>query len=356
MPKRKKVPKYAHHKPTGQARVQIVGQTVYLGKYDSPESRVRYEELLDERQLSAETKPETASLTIDVLCVMYVGHCRKFYLKNGKATSEVGCVQQALRPLVSLYSRTLAAKFSPSCLRRVRDEMIRMKWVRTSINRHIFRIRKMFKWALSVEALTSPDVLEMLRSLDGLQKGRSAATESTPVRAVKRASVDAVELHIKPVLWSMIRLQLATGMRPGEVRLMRIADIDRNDDVWEYRPAEHKLEHKHIDRLIFIGQEGQRILQPYLNNEGPERYLFESAAGRPFTKDGYCRAVSRACTRAKVEHWSPNQLRHTAATEIRKRFGLEASRVILGHSSAETTLIYAERDFEAAKAVIRQMG
>ena len=30
--------------------------------------------------------------------------------------------------------------------------------------------------------------------------------------------------------------------------------------------------------------------------------------------------------------WSPNQLRHAAATEVRKQFGLEAAQIILGHS------------------------
>jgi len=355
MAKKTKVPKYSLHKPSGQACVQIRGKITYLGKYDSPESRVRYEQLLAKLQRDAETKPEAAALTIGALAVMYVGHCREFYRKNGKVTSEVGCVQQALKPLIKLYSSTLASQFSPLCLKRVRDEMIRKNWVRTSINRHIFRIRKMFKWALSVEALTSPDVLEMLRAVDGLQKNRSDAAESKPVRAVKRAVVEAVESHISPVLWAMIRLQLLTGMRPGEVRLMKLKDIDRSGEIWEYRPSEHKLEHKGIERVIFIGAEGQKALLPYLKAD-PERYLFETRSGRPFAKDGYCREIARACERAKVDHWSPNQLRHTAATDIRKQFGLEASRVILGHSSAETTLVYAERDQETAKAVIRQIG
>ncbi len=83
----------------------------YLGKHGSPESLLRYEQLLEERQRDAETKPEAASLTISVLSVMYIGHCRHFYRKNGKVTSGVGCVQQALRPLVALYGKSLAAKF-----------------------------------------------------------------------------------------------------------------------------------------------------------------------------------------------------------------------------------------------------
>jgi site-specific recombinase XerC len=54
--------------------------------------------------------------------------------------------------------------------------------------------------------------------------------------------------------------------------------------------------------------------------------------------------------------WSPNQLRHSAATEIRKRFGLEATQVVLGHSAADVTQVYAERDMEKAAAVMAQVG
>jgi integrase len=54
--------------------------------------------------------------------------------------------------------------------------------------------------------------------------------------------------------------------------------------------------------------------------------------------------------------WSPNQLRHTFATDVRKRFGLEAAQVLLGHSEADTTQLYAERDAERAVAVMLQVG
>ena len=35
----RQIPKYRHHKGSGQALVQIDGRRIYLGKFDSPESR-----------------------------------------------------------------------------------------------------------------------------------------------------------------------------------------------------------------------------------------------------------------------------------------------------------------------------
>ena len=63
----------------------------------------------------------------------------------------------------------------------------------------------------------------------------------------------------------MIQLKLATGMRPGEVRLMRMGDIDISGDVWEYRPQEHKTEHHGKQRVIAIGPKAQAILGKYLD-------------------------------------------------------------------------------------------
>jgi site-specific recombinase XerC len=49
-------------------------------------------------------------------------------------------------------------------------------------------------------------------------------------------------------------------------------------------------------------------------------------------------------------------LRHSTATEIRRRFGLEAAQVVLGHSGANVTEVYAERDFELAMSVAKEIG
>ena len=57
-----------------------------------------------------------------------------------------------------------------------------------------------------------------------------------------------------------------------------------------------------------------------------------------------------------LEKWGPNRLRHAAATEIRKQFGLEAAQVALGHAQADVTQIYAERDLTLAAEVMRKIG
>jgi integrase len=57
----------------------------------------------------------------------------------------------------------------------------------------------------------------------------------------------------------------------------------------------------------------------------------------------------------RAHRWRPNQLRHTRATELR-RYGLDVAKTILGHSKVETTQVYAEKDIEAAMAVMSRVG
>ncbi|MCE9604443.1 MAG: site-specific integrase [Planctomycetia bacterium] len=54
--------------------------------------------------------------------------------------------------------------------------------------------------------------------------------------------------------------------------------------------------------------------------------------------------------------WAPNRLRHSAATEIREKFGLEAASNVLGHSRADITQMYAARDWKTAERVARELG
>lgn len=58
----------------------------------------------------------------------------------------------------------------------------------------------------------------------------------------------------------------------------------------------------------------------------------------------------------KQFRWHPHQLRHNAATELRRRYGIEAARVILGHRSAAITEVYAEIDKAKALQIMSEVG
>lgn len=58
----------------------------------------------------------------------------------------------------------------------------------------------------------------------------------------------------------------------------------------------------------------------------------------------------------KPDRWHPHQLRHTHATRVRRESGLEEPQIQLGHSKADVTPIYAERDMGRAADVAQRIG
>src|SRR5207237_8853867 len=78
--------------------------------------------------------------------------------------------------------------------------------------------------------------------------------------------------------------------------------------------------------------------------------------GTRYTVSSYRRAVREACKKAGVIPWHPHQLRHTAATAFRRKYGVETARIILRHATAFTTEIYAEVDRQRATAIMAEEG
>lgn len=238
--------------------------------------------------------------------------------------------------------------------------MIRQGLARTTINSNIARIRRMFKWAAQ-EELVPGTVFAALRAVDGLKVGRSRARESAPVRPVPLEHVRAIEHLLPEPVRAMVWLQWWSGMRPGEVVLMRMRDIDRTGEVWTYRPHRHKMQHAGFEREIPLGPKAQAVLtrRPWLRSD-PDAYLFspreaiqalrlerrsarktpltpsqkkrrpkrnpQRAPGDHYTVGSYRNAIHRAIERYnedradedRVPSWNPGQLRHSAGCP---RFG-----------------------------------
>lgn len=270
---RKRKPGYWCHKPSGQAYVRIDGKDHYLGPYDSPESRDRYDELI--REWTTQQTVDGITLTVDELALRYLQHARQHYRKNGEETSEVSSIRSALRIMVKNAGRERAHDFGPLKLQAVREKMIAAGWKRKSINTQVGRIRRMFQWAASQELLPAA-TLTALQTVPGLREGRSDAAESQPVMPVSDAAIEAVRLHVSRQVWAMIQLQRVTGMRPGEVTVMRSCDINMRGKVWEYVPQSHKTQHHGRERIIQLGPQAQNIIRPFLKAD-TTAFLFSPA-------------------------------------------------------------------------------
>jgi integrase len=245
------------------------------------------------------------------------------------------------------------------------------------------------------------------------------------------ATIDQVSRQVE----GLIRLHLASGMRPGEAVTIRGCDIDTTGPVWVYAPQRHKTQHHGHERTIYLGPQAKAIVSQFLKPD-TQAFLFspadaererrdelsearktpeccgntvgtnrrrrpEKSSGERYTVRSYYRAIVAACDDAfpppperarqhvpangrkkystrwespaewqarlgpekwaelrkwREEHrWHPHQLRHNAATRLRKQYGLEVARVILGHKSAVAE-VYAEIDQAKARQIMGEVG
>lgn len=386
-------PIYQLHKSTGQAKVRINGKDHYLGLYGSPRSLNAYQRLLAELAANGGKMPSSGRLrtsgdgvSVAELCERYLAWADRYYRRaDGTRTAQWDRCKSSLKPVAAIYGDISADEFDRKCLEAVRHTWVVAGRCRTQINLLTSCVKRTWKWA-ALEGITPDSVYQSLRLLPGLRVSHSADHERARVRPVPERDIEAVRPFLLPEVWEMVQLQLLTGMRPEEVRGISWDRIDQADGVWVYRPSTHKTQHLGVERVVLLGPKAQAVLARHVGAVGPifsprgaiEGLRLRKRAARasrvqpsqidrrsenPARKPGekwastsYARAVRRACERAGITPWHPHQLRHNAATTVRSEFGPDVARAVLGHTSLQSTKIYAELDLKKAKKAMEKLG
>ena len=378
------------------AFVRHEGKDLVLGRWKSKEATKAYQRFLAEFEADS-TSIEPVYLSITDVAVHYAKFAKGYYRKNGETTSEFISVQIAMRKLRSLYGDVAPQEFGPRSFKVVREQFLTSEVSRSTINRYMLHIVRAFRIAASDELIPA-GLYQALKSVEPLRKGRTQAKEPRKIRPAEEAMIEATLPHLPGIVADMVRLQLLTGMRPGELCELRPMDVDRQFEggVWIYHPASHKNEHHEMNRAVVIGPEGQKVLSPYLLREEsthcfvptevleqvrrnatferktPDTYgnsvgsnrkrIPKRQPGSRYTNASYRRAIHRACAKAfplplkleqldpsdaevkafrKANRFSPNQIRKRTALNVRQLGGgLEVAQLVLGHSDKRTTERY----------------
>lgn len=411
-----KLPTYRRHRASGQAVVTLGGRDHYLGTWKSAASKAEYQRVTGEWLASGGIVRGVSELTVVELLAGYKRHAKAYY---GPKAHEYLTFRTLAKQLAAMYGQTPAAEFGPLKLKAFRQSLVDAGLARTTVNHQTTRIRRIFSWAVEQELLPA-SVCHALREVKGLRYGRSGAREPEPVQPVADDMVDATLPYLAPQVRAMVELQRMTGMRSGEVCIMRTADISTSGSVWTYTPHRHKNTHRGHARIVCLGPKAQEILRPWLRTD-LNAYLFQPAevdqwrreqrhakrqtplaygnrpgtnrvrkskrkAGDCYTSGSYGRAVLYGCEVAfkvprslrrpandetqeqkqerlqllaawrAMNTWHPHQLRHRFATDARERFDLETARILCGHKHAAVTEIYAKANHHKALEAAAKIG
>lgn len=346
---------------------------ITLGPAGSAESRAEYARILAEVQVNGGRVTEPgADRTVLEVCVAYLEWARGYHEHR-----QFHRIKTALGPVRSLYGRTPAERFGPLALQTVRAQFVSDGYAREYCNTLTNCVRGCFRWAAG-EQLVPHAVAAALADVAPLRKKKTTAPERPRIRPVALEVVEATLPHLPPIPQDMIRLQLWTGARPGEVCAMRPCDLERpwkvidGVELWLYRLDQHKTDWKGIWRWIPIEPRAQQLLTTYLTRS-PDSYCFSPREtylqwckehgrtpnlhrrsrnpGDHYKTEAYDDVIRRACIRAGLPCWSPNQLRHGVLTEVEVEYSREDARCVAGHTTPGTTARYVEAAERAARVV-----
>jgi len=214
---------------------------------------VRYDRLVAEWLASGRSSTygvPTADITVVELVAGYLAYAKRYYGVGKRGT--YANMKRGVGPLKKLYGRTPAAEFGILQFKAIRQGLIGENLSRPYVNELMRRIVAVFRWGASEELIPAA-VPQTLAIIPGLRKGRSGVREPAPVKPVDLAVVDQTLPHLSSVVMAIVKLQMLTGCRPGELCALRPIDVDRSGDVWEAKLTNHKTAIHDHDRTIYIG-------------------------------------------------------------------------------------------------------
>ncbi|MCY2944846.1 MAG: site-specific integrase [Planctomycetota bacterium] len=391
------LPRLCVHKSKTSPRwfVRINGHRIYLGPWSgekTPSKAIQAQYKASIRQLldpSASPIPQAvvlgADLTILEAAVAFIADQLKQHGKKAEDNADF-----ALRPVVALFGRTPAKDFGPLRLRSVREHLVNIGRTRSGVNKQINAIKRAWRWMAELEMIPGGTV-EAHRTMRGLRYGQTEARESTPKAKVTVEMAEMTAARACPIIAAMIRVQVLTGLRPGEVCRMTTGQLDQADPgCWFYRPDQFKTKWLGKNRAVPIGPRAQEILLPFLHPQQPDRALFspieatahrmadlrskrkskvqpsqldrrkenlEKTPGEFYITESYGRAIKAVNITHDLPAWSPSCLRATRAQTVFESLGLDAARTLLGHADEAVTLkFYLHQAEEKSKALALLVG
>ena len=167
-------------------------------------------------------------------------------------------------------------------------------------------------------------------------------------------------------VYEMYYIELATGLRRGELLGLKWQDIDWKNGLIKVRRQvarvdgqinEAPLKTKNSYRTVTISQQAIEVLKAQKKKTN-DTYVFPSPNGGPISPDSVNNMLKRVLARAGIPKVRFHDLRHTFAT-IALQNGVDIKTVsgMLGHFSAGFTLdTYAHVTTSAQKEAAQTMG
>ena len=157
---------------------------------------------------------------------------------------------------------------------------------------------------------------------------------------------------------AIFELGYSAALRPGEIRAMKIEDIDNAGGLLFIEQGKGKK-----DRTVPVGATALKWVGRYIREVRPnrlrspnERRVFVGMrSGMPLSDRALTEFLNYLLKRVGLQHLSPHQLRASAATHmVSEGMSIGYLQRMLGHPRLDTTRIYVQFQADELKQIMNQ--
>jgi len=227
------------------------------------------------------------------------------------------CVKQFMR-----FCRKDFRKVTKKDIREYLDRMISKGVCGNTINVHINALKFVIQ--------------EILRRRVMLKIRYSKTPKSLPTFLTKEEVIKLFSAVENPKHLLILEIIYSAGLRVSEAVNLKKEDLDFSRSIgWVRKGKGNK------DRPFIIAKFISERLRAYVSSNN-SKYVFSGRRGRPLHVRSVQEIIKAAAKKAGInKNVHPHSLRHSFATHlIENGYDIAAVQSLLGHNSAETTMIY----------------
>lgn len=234
-------------------------------------------------------------------------------------------------------------------------------------NRTFATTRKMFNWAVE-QGLIEISPCYLLKR-PGTETRRDRVLSEHEIRAfwewTENDGFAVASNNLGDTTQYIFQLLLLTGQRPGEVCQISKDQIDRDARVWTIPKEVHKSNRAHLvplsDQVMAILDRVDEINSRSVRRSERAEYFLSPRKAASVLPNTLNNKIRRRGDLLDIPHWTPHDLRRTAATNISGRVlqGDQKSKRfivarVLGHTDSEVTGVYDRYEYLAEKKTALQ--
>lgn len=264
------------------------------------------------------------------------------YLTHSTELTTHRCAQAKFMECVSLPD---PKKLGVAHLRKFRDHMIAQGLARKTIREYLHRIIRWVGFCWEQGKVSQSTYLACKSMwLPNPRQGRPPVR----TRPVSWNDIQSMLPHLPENLQQLIQLHWWTAARPCEIVQLNERDITRpSDQMWIWDLKDHKNMWRGQQRILFLNLKCIQIIKQINPDENGYYFPSQKNSAGFLTRLTYQRQVKKCMLKKQLKginsnpEWTIRGIRNGRARSVQQLHGLEAARVLLGHTDQRMTSHYA---------------